>query len=61
MKKINHVSIIIPVFNVSSYLNEALDSAIHQSYQNLEIILVDDGSTDGSEIICDEYAKTILE
>ena len=57
MKKINHVSIIIPVFNVSSYLDEALDSAIHQSYQNLEIILVDDGSTDGSEIICDEYAK----
>lgn len=58
MMIINRVSIIIPVFNVSSYIVEALNSAIHQTYKNLEIIVIDDGSTDGSERICDEYAKS---
>lgn len=42
------VSVIIPVFNVRPYLCEALDSVINQSYQNLDIIIIDDGSTDGS-------------
>lgn len=51
------VSIIIPVYNVLPYLCEALDSAIHQTYSNLEIIIIDDGSTDGSGKICDDYAK----
>ena len=49
------ISIIIPVYNVASYLRESLDSAIKQSYKNLEIIIIDDGSTDGSGAICDEY------
>lgn len=49
-------SIIIPVYNVEDYLRECLDSVIGQKEQNCEILLVDDGSTDGSGNICDEYA-----
>lgn len=50
------VSIIVPVYNVSEYLDECIESLIDQSYNNLEIILVDDGSNDGSETICDRYS-----
>ena len=50
------ISIVIPVFNVEAYLHECLDSVVNQTYTNLEIILVDDGSTDLSGAICDEYA-----
>lgn len=51
------VSVIIPVYNVEEYLCECVDSVINQTYKNLEIILVDDGSTDSSGKICDDYAE----
>lgn len=51
------VSIIIPVYNVAPFLNEALDSVTYQTYEKLEVIIVDDGSTDESGEICDKYAE----
>lgn len=52
------VSVIVPVYKVEKYLRHCVDSIINQTYRNLEIILVDDGSTDNCGQICDEYAKT---
>ena len=51
------VSIIVPVYNVENYVSECIESLLNQSYKNLEIILVDDGSADSSGEICDEYAQ----
>lgn len=51
------ISVIIPVYNVEEYLRECVESVLKQTYQNFEIILVDDGSTDSSGNICDEYAS----
>lgn len=50
------ISIIIPVYNTENWLNECIDSVLNQTYQNFEILLIDDGSTDSSGAICDEYA-----
>ena len=50
------VSVIIPVYKVEQYLDECVASVVNQTYRNLEIILVDDGSPDDSGAICDEYA-----
>ena len=51
------ISVIVPVYNVEKYIRRCLDSIVNQTYSNLEIILIDDGSKDASGKICDEYAK----
>ena len=53
------VSVVIPVYNVESYLHECVKSVVEQTYTNIEIILVDDGSTDNSGTLCDEFALSI--
>ena len=57
MEKGGLVSVVIPVYNVEQYLRQCVESVLRQTYQNLEILLIDDGSTDGSGAICDEYAQ----
>lgn len=51
------ISVIIPIYNVEKYLRECVDSVLGQTYSNIEVILVDDGSPDGCPAICDDYAK----
>lgn len=51
------ISVIVPVYNVEHYLNRCVDSILAQTYSDLEILLVDDGSTDSSGAICDAYAR----
>ena len=51
------ISVIVPIYNVEDYLNRCVDSIINQTYKNLEIILVDDGSPDNCPKMCDDYAK----
>lgn len=51
------VSVIVPVYNVESYLRRCIDSILEQSHEDFEILLIDDGSTDISGTICDEYAE----
>ena len=51
------VSIIVPVYGVEKFISKCLDSLLSQTYSELEIVLVDDGSKDNSGKICDEYAK----
>lgn len=55
--KRSKVSVIVPVYNVEKYMEECVDSILNQTYPDLEIILVDDGSPDNSGLICDRYAK----
>lgn len=50
-------SIVVPVYNVEQFLDRCVQSLIHQTFEEIEIILVDDGSTDASGALCDEYAK----
>lgn len=51
-----NISVIIPIYNVENYLSVCIDSIINQTYKKIEIILVNDGSTDNSGLICDEYS-----
>ena len=57
MKDFDKVSVIVPVYNAEKYLCKCVDSIVAQTYPNLEILLIDDGSTDKSPEICDEYQE----
>ena len=50
------ISVIMPVYNVENYLSQSIESVLHQDHRELELILIDDGSTDASGSICDQYA-----
>lgn len=56
-KSTDLVSVIIPVYNAEKYINQCIDSIIDQTYKNLQIIIVNDGSTDNTPEICEEYCK----
>lgn len=57
INKNNIISIIVPIYNIENHLRKCVDSLLEQSYKNIEIVLVDDGSTDLSSEICDIYSK----
>lgn len=52
------ISIVVPVFNVQDELNRCVESLLNQTHRNIEVILVDDGSTDACPSLCDAYGKT---
>ena len=51
------ISVIIPIYNIEKYLRQCIDSVLNQSYMPSEILLINDGSTDGSTSVCKEYEK----
>lgn len=57
MMEENLISVIVPVYNVEKYLGECVDSILNQTYTNIEVILIDDGSKDNSGVICNQYEK----
>lgn len=59
MQNIKLISVIVAAYNIEAYLPRCLDSLLMQSYQELEIIVVDDGSKDHTGTICDQYAQRI--
>lgn len=55
------ISVIVPIYNAELYLEECIHSVLNQTLRDIELLLIDDGSTDGSFRICEEYSKRITE
>ena len=55
-KKIPKVTVIVPVYNIATYIEECINSILNQTFKELEIMIIDDGSIDGSSEICDKFA-----
>lgn len=51
------ISIVVPVYNAEKYLHRCIDSILKQTFSNFELLLIDDGSTDQSGVICDNYSN----
>ena len=58
MRQSSKISVIVPVYKAEKFLHRCVDSILSQTFKDFELLLVDDGSPDGSGAICDEYAKT---
>ena len=56
----NTVSVIVPVYNVMDFLPQCIESILSQTYEDFELLLIDDGSSDSSGAVCDEFAKRDL-
>ena len=59
MKQEDLISIIVPIYNVEKYLNACIDSIINQTYTNIQVIVIDDGSSDNSPFIIEEYINSL--
>ena len=57
MKEMTTLSIIVPIYNVEKYIDECITSIVEQNANNIEVILINDGSTDGSRKICEDYCR----
>ena len=57
MNKQPAITVFMPVYNAEKYLKEAIDSILNQTFQNFELLIIDDGSTDESGKICDQYSE----
>ena len=53
----NKISVILPVYNSEEYVSESITSILNQTYKNFELIIIDDGSTDNSKVICKNFSK----
>ena len=60
MMKMPEISIIVPVYNTEKWLRRCVDSILAQTFKDFELLLIDDGSTDNSGTICDEYVLSLI-
>ena len=59
MRNIKLVSVVVPVYNQENYLDTSVPSILNQTYPDVEVVLVDDGSTDGTLLVCSQFSKSL--